>query len=103
MRGGDESDRASCAVRVHRAERIGEERMPVPHAHVHWQRVSGGGQATLQSGGLPHGDLGERRHAVEELVVVRYFLDALRRHAPAAEDIGEKWTDIVAPARSAEG
>ena len=59
-------------------------------------------QAILQALRLLPRDGCDRRHAAEELVVVRDFLDALRADAPAAQHVREKRADVVEALRSAE-
>ena len=51
---------------------------------------------------LPSRDLGDRRDAAEELVVVGHFLDPLGADAPAAQHVGQKRADVVEPLRTAE-
>ena len=84
-------------------ERVGQERMPVAHADVDWQRLSGGGEARLRALGLRHGQLGDRRDAAERLVVMRDLLDAAGRDAAAAQDVLEEGTDVGRRLRTAEG
>ena len=55
-----------------------------------------------QSLGLSQGERGDRRHAAEEIVMVRHLVHTLRRHAPSAEDSLEKRTDVVRTVRTAE-
>ena len=76
--------------------------MPVPHADVDRQRMARRRQPLPQTLGLPPRELGDRRDAAEQLVVVRDFLDALGRHAPAAQHVGEERPDVVGTLRAAE-
>ena len=77
--------------------------MPVAHADVDRQRPPCDGQADAQSFRLPARQLGDGRDAVEQLVMMGNFFDALRAHAPAAQHVGEERTDVVASLRAAEG
>ena len=91
------------AVSVHRPQCIGEQRMPVAHADVDRQRPSRDGQTDAQSFRLPARELGDGRDAVEQLVMMGNLFDAFGAHAPAAQHVGEEWTDVVASLRAAEG
>ena len=55
-----EADRAPDAVLRHRLERVGQERMPVPHAEVDRHVQPAGGQVCFQSFNLAAGDGGKR-------------------------------------------
>ena len=55
-----------------------------------------------QTVGLPPRQLRDRRHATEELVVVRDFLDALRSDTPAVQHALEKGTDVSGTVRAAK-
>ena len=102
VRRGDESDRVPHAVGVHLPERVRQQRMPVAHADVHRQRPPRGRKPLAQSLGLAPRQLGDRRDAVEQLVVMRDFFDPLGADAPAAKDVREKRTDVFASLRTAE-
>jgi hypothetical protein len=56
----------------------------------------------LQPPRLPHGELGDRRNAAKELVMVRNLLDSFRRNAPAVEDTLEERPHIGRALRPAE-
>ena len=47
-----------------------------------------------QSLGLRLGQTGQRRHAPEEVVVMRYLFDTLGRDSTAAEDVRKKRSDV---------
>src|SRR5688572_7814167 len=100
--GGDEADGAAQACRAEIAQRVWKQRMPVAHPDVDGKRMAGCLEAGPQALCLPTGNGGDRRDAVEELVVARDLLDALGADAPAAKHIGEKRTDVVRPLRPAE-
>ena len=99
----DEADRSAHTGCPHLAERVGEEWMPVAHADEHRQWPSRGRQSRREAVGLLAGQLGNRRDTAEELVVMCNFLDALRRHAPPAQDVGQEWADVVEPLGATEG
>jgi hypothetical protein len=88
---------------MHRAKRIGQQRMPVAHADIDRKWMAGRGKTRSKTGRLPLGDRGDRRHATEEFVVVRHFLHALGAHATPAQHVGQKRADVVGSLRSAEG
>jgi hypothetical protein len=56
-----------------------------------------------QAVGLSHRDRGQRRHTVEQFVVVGHLFDALGRHSPAAQDVREKGPDVIGALRATEG
>jgi hypothetical protein len=97
LRGGDEADSVAVSRCVHLAKRVGQQRMPVAHAHVYGQRVSQRRQPILQTASLPSGHVSDRRHTAEQLVVMRDFLDAFRADAPAAKHVGEEGTNVGEP------
>ncbi len=103
VRRGDESNRVPNAVRVHLLERVGQQWMPVAHADVDRQRAPRGNEARAKSVGLPARQLGDRRDAIEQLVMMRDLFNAFGTDAAAAEHVGEEWTDVVASLRAAEG
>jgi hypothetical protein len=100
MRRGDESDRATGTVGVHLPQRVGKERMPVAHPDVDRQRLAGCSKTRAQPVRLSHCDRGQRRHTVEQFVMVRDLLDALGRHPAAAQHVREKRTNVIAPLRA---
>src|SRR5687768_1486027 len=76
--------------------------MPITHADIHRNRVAGRAQTLGKAVCLSLGQLGERRYAIEELVVMRDFLNPLRPHAPPPEDVGEKRADVGLAVRATE-
>ena len=94
MRGGDQADGAADARARHLGQRVGEERVPVAHPDVHRQLRAAVAQPLAQSLGLRLRQSGEWRHAAEQLVVMRDLFDTLRRHAAAAQDVGEERSDV---------
>ena len=103
MRGRDHADGPAYAVPRHLRQRVPQIRMPVAHADIHRQRVAPRRERRAQSPRLPVRQVGDRGHPVEQLVVVRDFLDPLGRHPPSAQDVGEKGSNISRTLRSAEG
>ena len=103
LRGGNEADRAADARARHLGQRIGEKGMPVAHADIHRQLDAALVQPLAQHIRLPHRQLGEWRHAAEEFVMMRHFLDALRRNASAAQHVREERPHVLGPLRAAEG
>ena len=99
----DEPDGVPHAVRMHLPERLRQQRMPVAHADIHGQRPSGVRKPVPQSLRLAACQLGNWRDAVEELVMVRDFFDALGRDPPPAQHVGEERTNVVASLGAAEG
>ena len=102
MGSGDDADGAADAGARHLGKRVGEERMPVAHPDVDRQRRAGARQPLAQALGLAHRQLGDRRDAAEELVVMRDFFDPLGRDAAAAQHVLEKRPDVGRPLRAAE-
>ena len=96
LRGSNEANRAANSCVVHLTERVGKKRVPVTHSDVDRKRMSGRRETLLKAFRLPARDGCQRRDAVEQLVVVRDFLDPLWRNAPPAQDVCEKWADVVA-------
>ncbi len=76
--------------------------MPVSHAHVHRQCQLTGGKALFEAPCLSHRDLGEGRDAAEPLVVPDHVLQPVGRDPPAAENVGEKGTDVGRSSGAAE-
>ena len=94
--------RRTPAARISRSVSA-QEWVPVAHADEHRQRVPRGGESRRETVGLRARQLGDRRDAAEQLVVMRDFFDALRRHASSAQDVGQERTDVVEPLGAAEG
>ena len=59
-------------------------------------------QPVAQPVSLPLREFRDRRHATEELVVVRDFLDAIRSDTPAVQHALEKWADVGGTVRAAK-
>ncbi len=76
--------------------------MPVAHPDIHRQARAAVAQPLAQSLGLRLRQSREWRHATEQLVVMGDFFDALRRNAPAAQDVGEERSDVSWPLGAAE-
>ena len=102
MRGGDEADGAADSIRMHLLQRVRQVRMPVAHPDVDRQRVARVGEARPQPVSLTPCELGNRRNTGEQLVMMRDLFDTFGRDPPAAEDVCEERTDIVAPLRATE-
>ena len=98
-----ETHSASDPRGVHLSKRVHEQRMPVAHADVHRQAITGSRESLLEAPRLQARKPRYRRDAVENLVMVRHFLDSLGRHTPAAKHSFEERTDIGPPLRTAEG
>ena len=103
MSGSDETNRMPHAIRVHLLQRVRQQRMPVAHADVDGQRTAGGVEAFAETVRLATRQLRQRRYAIEQLVMVRDFFNALRRNSSSAQHVGEEGADVVAPLRTAEG
>ena len=65
----DEPDGAPYTGVRHLSERVHEEGMPVAHPHIHGKGRALVVETLPQPGRLSLGQLGDRRHAAEELVV----------------------------------
>ena len=102
LRRSDETDGVTQACGAEVTKRVWQERMPVAHADVDRKRMTRGCEATLQSVRLPSGDVRDRRHAAEELVVASHFIDALGADASAAENVRQERADVVGPLGPAE-
>ena len=100
----NDAERAPRSLARHLAERLVEERMPVPHSDEHGQRGPGLGERLLEPAGLGERELGERRAAARHLLVVmRDLFEAARGNtAPACDDL-EKRPDLVPRRRAPEG
>src|SRR5262245_10062524 len=103
LSGRNEPDRAARAGRVHRSERIGQQWMPIAHPDVDGKRVTCRCEPLAKTSRLPLCDRRNRRDAAKELVVMRDVLHALRADAAAAQDIGQKRTDVVETLGPPEG
>ena len=89
---------ASCISRSVSTSSGCQLRMPTYTGRL----VSGSGEPLLEALRLQARQLSNRRDAVENLVMVRHFLDSLGRHTPAAQHALEERTDIGPPLRAAE-
>ena len=98
----DEADRSAYACARHGRQGIGQKRMPVSHPDVDPQRPTGGVEARLKPGGLPMCELGDRRAATGQLVVVGNLLDPFRGDASSTQHVGQEGSDVVWPLRAAE-
>ena len=76
--------------------------MPVAHADVDRQRQARAAQPLAEPLRLPHRQRRQRRHAAEQLVVVRDLFDPLRRDAPSAQHVLQKRPHVGRPLRAAE-
>ena len=98
-----DADRAAHAGARHLLERVGQE-TDASCASRRGRAAAGRARAARASSAarLRQRQLGERRHAAEQLVVVRDFVDPFGAHAPAAQHVLEKRPHIVGPLRPAE-
>ena len=102
VRGGDERERPRDAVPHHRAERVGQERVPVPVAPVERQAQAVGAEL-LAKGVQERPVLGvDRADAGETLVVVRDLALALGWHAPPPQHVVQERRDVRHPLRPPE-
>ncbi|SUZ58042.1 uncharacterized protein METZ01_LOCUS10896 [marine metagenome] len=98
----DKSNRTSDPGFRHGPDRIYQIRMPIPHADVYRQRCTGLLKALAEAVGLAQSQLGNRRNATEEFVMLRHFLESSWRHVTPAQNVCEKWADIVNTLRATE-
>jgi len=79
-----------------------EERVPVAHADIDGQALTRLRESLRETACLTARQFGDRRHAVEQVVVAGHFLEPGRRHSPTPQHVGEKRSDIVGPVGAAE-
>src|SRR5215471_1328960 len=103
QRGENDAEGAAVSARAHRLQRLLQERMPVPHPHIDGLRAAEAMQSLPQRLSLPHGQLGERRAAADDLVVVRDLRDARGGDAASRRDDVEKGPDVLGLAWPSEG
>ena len=101
--GSNEPHNATHVRRPHFSKGVGKEWMPVAHSDEDRQWTSGRREARREAIGLPPRDLGDRRHAAKQLVVMRHLLDPLRGNAAPTKHVGQEWADVVRALRPAEG
>ena len=78
-----------------------EERVPVPHPDV-YREVRHLVKSLAKALCLTHRDLGDRRDAIEHLIVTDHGIETRRRYRTAAQHVSEKRADFVPRLRSAE-
>lgn len=83
MRGHDEAQRTPYTGTRHSLQRIDKEWMPVAHADVDREAISGSVEPVPKPFCLRLCKLGEGGAAADDLVVMRDFLHTSWRYAPA--------------------
>ena len=100
--GRDESQRAADAVTNHRAQGIGQQRMPVPIAPIDRQVDPVGGELGLQGGNERAVVVVDRTPAVEAVVVLGDGEHALARDVAAPQHVLQEGDDVLTTFRPPE-
>jgi hypothetical protein len=103
MRRQNKSNRAPNPGLTHVPEGVCEIGMPIPHTHVDRQVWAVPFESRAKPVGLPARELGDRRDAAKELVVMSHLLDSGGGDAAATEYVGQERTNVGGPLGPAEG
>jgi len=98
--GRDEPDCPPAAGARHRGERIGQERVPVPHAHEHRQVEPRGLEPLAETVRLRARQLSKGRDTTEVLVMMRHLFDTVGRNPTSTKHIGKKRPDVLGTVRT---
>src|SRR5262245_35135941 len=93
----------AVSSRAHRLQSLVQERMPVSHSHVDGFAAAEAAKRCAQRLCLTLGQLGERRAAADQLVVMDDFRDARLGDAASRRDDVEEGPDVPGLVRPPEG